>query len=166
MWKDIPNWEGLYQVNENGEIKSLKNGGKLVTGDINNAGYSRICLYHKPKKQRFFRHRLVVEMFIDNPNNYKEVNHIDGNKQNNTVTNLEWCDRTYNERDKRRNRGRDIDLYKPFKVFYLDGSTKNFEFAVDLAKELGITRKQAQNYVNGKFPNALKARGIQQIELI
>nr|DAF58691.1 MAG TPA: NUMOD4 motif protein [Siphoviridae sp. ctxMM9] len=55
MWKDIPEWEDYYEVNENGEVRN-KITKKLIVGDINNAGYYRVCLYHKPRKQRFFRH--------------------------------------------------------------------------------------------------------------
>ena len=49
MWKDIPEWEDYYEVNENGEVRN-KITNKLIVGDINNAGYYRVCLYHKPRK--------------------------------------------------------------------------------------------------------------------
>ena len=53
-------------------------------------------MYKNCKKKSFLLHRLVANSFIDNPNNYKEVNHKDENKANNCVDNLEWCDRKYN----------------------------------------------------------------------
>ena len=56
---------------------------KYLSGDVNNCGYHRITLYDKGKKQRIFIHRLVATLFLPNPNNYSEVNHIDGNKNNN-----------------------------------------------------------------------------------
>lgn len=49
MWKDIPEWEPYYEINENGDVRN-KLTGKYLQGDINNSGYYRICLYHKSKK--------------------------------------------------------------------------------------------------------------------
>ena len=117
MWKDIPNWETYYEINENGEVRN-KLTGNYIKGDINNAGYYRVCLYHKSKRQRFFRHRLVAQLFIPNPNNYTEVNHIDGDKSHNFKENLQWCDRVFNEREAHR---LNIKEYKPFKVYFQNG---------------------------------------------
>ena len=96
MWKTIPDWEN-YEVNEYGEVRN-KSTQKLIIGDINNAGYQRVCLYNSPAKKRFFRHRLVAELFLENPNEDQEVNHIDGNKNNNHISNLEWSSRASNTR--------------------------------------------------------------------
>ena len=54
MWKDIPNWESYYEINENGEVRN-KITGNYIKGDINNAGYYRVCLYKKSRRQRYFR---------------------------------------------------------------------------------------------------------------
>ena len=108
MWRKIPNWEE-YEVDETGKVRNTLTGNTIV-GDTNNAGYQRICCYRNKHKQKFFRHRLVAELFIDNPNNLPEVNHIDVDKTNNSVTNLEWCDRLHNERETRR---LDIISYTP-----------------------------------------------------
>ena len=103
MWKDIVDeyWKDYYEVNEFGEVRN-KITKKLIKGDLNSAGYHRVCLYHAPYKKRFFRHRLVAEAFIPNPENLPEVNHIDEDKSNNAVSNLEWIDRKTNERKNRR----------------------------------------------------------------
>ena len=93
IWKDIVGYEGKYKVSNNGNIKatSYNRMGKerILSGRIT-GGYSRIALYNNGKVANKYVHRLVAEHFIQNPNNYKEVNHIDGNKLNNHVDNLEW----------------------------------------------------------------------------
>ena len=161
MWKDIPNWEIYYEINENGEVRN-KLTGNYIKGDINNAGYYRVCLYHKSKRQRFFRHRLVAQLFIPNPNNYTEVNHIDGDKSHNFKENLQWCNRVFNEREAQRI---NIKQYKPFKVYFQNGEYKEYEFAIDLANELKVTKRTIQNYLQGKS-NGYKSRGINEIKYL
>ena len=161
MWKDILNWEIYYEINENGEVRN-KLTGNYIKGDINNAGYYRVCLYHKSKRQRFFRHRLVAQLFIPTPNNYTEVNHIDGDKSHNFKENLQWCDRVFNEREAHR---LNIKEYKPFKVYFQNGEYKEYEFAIDLANELKVTKRTIQNYLQGKS-NSYKSRGINEIKYL
>lgn len=161
MWKDIPEWEDYYEVNEKGEVRN-KQTLKLIEGDVNNAGYYRVALYHKPNKKRFFRHRLVAQLFIPNPNNYAEVNHIDGDKSNNCVDNLEWCNRSYNEREARR---LGIKSYHPFQATFLDGTIKQYEFAVDLAKEINVTGRTVLNYLQGKSHGYINY-GIKEIQYL
>lgn len=109
MWKSVPDSD-TYIVNENGEVKNISTG-KYIIGDINTAGYYRVSLCINGKQKKFFRHRLVALLFIPNPKNLREVNHIDGDKSNNSISNLEWCDRTHNEHESRRN---GLKEYKPF----------------------------------------------------
>lgn len=108
IWKDIKDYEGLYQVSNWGRVKSLKrlvkkwNGSRTVSEKIlqpliQSNGYYYVGLVKNNKRINYKIHRLVAEHFIPNPNNYKEVNHKDENKTNNVVTNLEWCDRKYNQ---------------------------------------------------------------------
>jgi hypothetical protein len=150
MWIDIIGWENIYAINEYGEVINKLNGNLLI-GDINSAGYARICLYcknHTPQKQRFFRHRLVAMHFIPNPYNLPEVNHKDLNKLNNYYTNLEWCDRKYNELYSRIN-GDSIKEYKPFFVIYINGIIERFDTGTQLAEKLKITRRTVYNWLFG-----------------
>ena len=149
MWKPIKGWEEYYSVNELGEVKNNKTN-KLIKGDVNNAGYYRVSLCDKTslRKGRYFRHRLVAEHFIDNPNNLSEVNHIDGDKSNNCVDNLEWIDRTANERHSRRELGN--KEYKPFKVIYKDGREVIYETKLELAEELDISVTSVKNYLHDR----------------
>ena len=94
IWKDIKNYEGLYQVSNMGRVKNKKN--CTINPELNKNGYKYIPLYKENKRRRELLHRIVATAFIENPNSLPQVNHIDGNKQNNNVDNLEWCTCSYN----------------------------------------------------------------------
>ena len=100
-WKPIVGYEGLYMVSNWGRVKSMnyRHSGKerILKPVTNSSGYLLVKLCKDGKVKTFTVHRLVAEHFIPNPNNYKEVNHKDENKTNNVVSNLEWCDRKYNQ---------------------------------------------------------------------
>ena len=107
-WKDIPGYEGLYQVSNLGEIKSLnyRNTGKekIIKPRKNKGGYLRVVLCKNGKQKDFLVHRLVAVAFIPNHNNYNQVNHKDENPSNNNVNNLEWCTSKYNSNYGNRNK--------------------------------------------------------------
>lgn len=160
MWKEIPEWN-WYLVNEQGQVLNTKTN-KIIVGDVNNIGYHRVTLSNNNNRKRLFIHRLVAELFLDNPNNLKEVNHIDGNKSNNNITNLEWCDRTHNEHEARRI---GIKAYKPFQVIFADGRVEEYEFTPQLANELGVTRRTVLNYLQGKSKGYID-KGITKIQYL
>jgi len=108
IWRDIRNYEGLYQVSNKGRVKSLGQTvrgrsdskrhlkGRILKLYTTNSGYLQVTLYKASgKKKKFLVHRLVCEAFHENPENKPCVNHIDENKENNIASNLEWC--TYKE---------------------------------------------------------------------
>ena len=97
MWKPIKDWEDLYMVNEFGDVKNIVTGNTIV-GDDNGSGYKRVKLWRNKQSEMKYRHRLVAETFIPNPNNLPEVNHIDSNRSNNHIDNLEWVSRKQNKR--------------------------------------------------------------------
>jgi len=87
-----------YYVTSYGRIYSTKTK-KFLKIRVNKYGYGRVSLYNKLNiPVDHLVHRLVAEMFIINDNNYEEVNHLDNNRLNNKVDNLEWCDRLHNIR--------------------------------------------------------------------
>lgn len=88
-WKDIQGYEGLYAVSDTGIVKTFIYN-KILKPRIQQ-GYKTVVLYRNKKSKAFRVHRLVAMTFLENPNNYEQVNHIDGNKLNNNVSNLEWC---------------------------------------------------------------------------
>lgn len=94
-WKDVVGYEGLYKVSDTGKIYSLKTKKELVKWN-HTGGYSCVSLMAKRKKKNKYVHRIVAEAFIDNPNNFPQINHKDENKRNNNIENLEWCTDYYN----------------------------------------------------------------------
>jgi hypothetical protein len=95
IWKDIKDYEGLYEVSNQGRVRSLKTGRLRKPKD--NFGYLRINLCKEGIVKFYMVHRLVAEAFIENNNpNLTQVNHKNENKQDNRVENLEWCDAKYN----------------------------------------------------------------------
>lgn len=161
MWKDIKGYEGLYEVSDKGEVRNYITR-RLIVGDINNFGYYRVKLYKNKKQKTFFRHRLVAQAFIQNPDNLPEVNHIDGDKSHNYKENLEWSSRTHNEREAHRLK---IKQYKPFEVKFQNGEIKKYEFAISLANELGVSKRAVQNWLQKRNYGFLK-RGILDLNYI
>lgn len=96
MWKKIPGFEN-YEASDTGEIRSTVYPYNQAPKKprIDKRGYCRVNINKKGKRQTLYVHRLIASTFIENPENKRTVNHIDGNKQNNHVSNLEWC--TYRE---------------------------------------------------------------------
>lgn len=110
IWKDIPSFEGYYQISNLGNIKSvtrkakvkiLNNDYRTIKGQLispakTRDGYLKVSLSKNHKRYYFKVHRLVAQVFIPNTNNYPCINHKDENKENNRVDNLEWCTVKYN----------------------------------------------------------------------
>jgi len=95
IWKDVKDFEGLYQVSNLGNVKRLIServfAERLIGRTIDRYGYVKRVLSKNGKNNHFTEHRLVAIAFIDNPNNKQAVNHINGIKTDNIVQNLEWC---------------------------------------------------------------------------
>ena len=103
VWMSVPSFESSYAISNKGRVKGLrrrvpsKSGvfrlsmEKLRCGSEDQDGYLILCLYDDGRSITTPIHRLVAEVFIPNPDNLPQVNHIDGNKHNNCVENLEWC---------------------------------------------------------------------------
>jgi len=110
IWKPVKGFEGIYEVSNIGTVRSIDrymvhntykesakpkrqlHRGKIIKQYINNQGkgYMYVILWLHSKSYKRYVHRLVAESFIENPNGFPEVNHIDGNPKNNSVSNLEW----------------------------------------------------------------------------
>lgn len=104
IWKPIDGYVGKYEVSNYGNIRSLrfinnvtnKEQIHILHPQKRNNGYMAIMLYKNGKFTNKLVHRLVAEAFIPNPHGKKQINHIDGNKENNSIGNLEWCTQSEN----------------------------------------------------------------------
>ena len=100
IWKPVVGYEGLYEVSDWGNVKSLRfrnqKFAKNLTQKTNNKGYKVVDLTQKGKTKVALVHRLVAMAFVDNPNKHPIVNHKDENPLNNQADNLEWCTYSYN----------------------------------------------------------------------
>ena len=96
IYKTIENYED-YQVTSWGRIFSKKSN-IFLKPEIHDKGYLRVDLMNKNGKKHCKVHRLVAEAFIPNPQNKPQINHKDGNNQNNSVTNLEWVTNSENRK--------------------------------------------------------------------
>lgn len=133
-----------YTINTKGEVYDLKRQ-KYLSSWIDTVGYRQVYLVDKEGKKHSKRiHRLIAIAFISNPNNYPQVNHIDGNKLNNVIDNLEWVSNSYNTQHgydnglyKFKTRCHAINVYeKPNHKFY-----KRYKSIRSMCEELHINRK-------------------------
>ena len=134
IWKDIKGYEGRYQISTLGNVRSLKNNILLV--GTKNTQYKTVTLCKDGTCINFHRHRLVAEAFIENPFNKCQVNHIDGNKHNNNIENLEWVTHRENMKHAYENDMRDFKEVRPVLQYDLNGKlVKEYETINDAEKE-------------------------------
>ena len=95
-FKEVENFEGLYKVYKDGRVWSVK-GNKYMSAGDNGRGYKFLFLYNNGFKKRVYVHRLVASLFfLPNEKQLPQVNHVNGDKSDNRVGNLEWCSLEHN----------------------------------------------------------------------
>lgn len=145
-----------YFVNEKGECFRK---GKKLNPYPNTKGYLKICVYQNGKRiGQFAVHRMVAELFIPNPDNLPQINHKDGNKKNNNIENLEWCDQSHNMKHAVTELGFNFDTncrltkipaeeIKKLRLRKQMGETLNVR---EIAEKWGLDRKYMGKIINGK----------------
>ena len=125
-WRDIVNFEGLYQVSDEGQVKSFhkSNKGNILKPYPNSKGYPLVKLHGRHVRKHYFVHILVAEHHLPAPKKDRDqVNHKDGNPRNSRVSNLEWCTRKENAQHSKTVlgnylEGEENDLSKTYEVTY------------------------------------------------
>lgn len=137
-WKMIPGYEGLYMVSNKGRVKNFRTG-RILRQHKTNCGYFGVTLSKNGKVKLFSVHRLVAMAFIPNPYNLPEVNHINEDKTDNRVENLEWCTPEYNRNYGTRLKRVSGKLSKPIEQWSLDGKLiKVWPSAAEVRRQLGF----------------------------
>lgn len=149
IWKDIPGYEGLYQVNQWGEIYSLYTNKKLKWS-LHKDGYKQYNFHKNKTAYIMTAHRAVALAFIPNPNNFPLVNHKDENKLNCYIDNLEWCTESYNIKYNGNHSGQ-AQFNNYAKEFYIYDSDLNL-----IGKFKGIRKfSREHNLHSGSFSSVL-----------
>lgn len=154
VFKDIAGYEGLYQVSNLGRVKRVENKRcdghhilkeKILKNEIKKTKYVYVHLCKNGKVKGFRVHRLVAETFIPNPENKSQVNHINCDKTDNRVENLEWCTASENQQHCVDNglrvmkKGKECTSSKPILQYDLDGNfVREWDCIADAERELKI----------------------------
>lgn len=156
VWKDVPGYEGRYQVSDFGRVKSLpkrRGRGKgylyaeaFLAPSIHHHGYAQVHLRKNGKGKSIFVHRLVASAFISNSEGKEQINHINGDKTDNRLENLEWCTNGENQLHKYRVLG--CKPYGKPVVCLESGETYSSEVAA--GKHLGVDSSCIAKCCNGK----------------
>lgn len=156
VWKDIKNYEGLYQISNLGRVKSFPRKGtqtkeeRILKYKYDKKGYCCVSLHNK-KPKPFKVHRLVAMAFIENKEGKVQVNHIDGDKKNNRVDNLEWCTNGENQKHAYKIGLQKSTRKKKIKQYDLNNNfIKMWESITQASKELNIKRENISACCRGK----------------
>lgn len=144
LWRPIAGFES-YKVSKDGEV--INKYGKLLSQCPNRKGYMRVWLNtDEVKAKQFFVHRLVAEAFIPNLNRLPMINHKDENPANNQLSNLEWCDNTYNQRYSHARQVIQYDIY--------GNQIKCWDAISDISTELGFATTNISKCCKGEIKSS------------
>lgn len=151
MLRDIPGYEG-YQISKDGEVFSLKSH-KYLSVKVDRYGYKCLTLFLNGKPKYATVHRLVALSYIENPHHLPCVNHIDEDKSNNNVDNLEWCSIRHNDNHGTRNkRMAKTKCKNPVMQFLPNGKSVTYDGVKDASRKTGIAHSQISIHCKDGLP--------------
>lgn len=156
IWKDIKNYESLYQISNTGKVKSIKRN-IILKPSKNRKGYLHVILFKNGKTKVGRIHRLVAETFIPNPYNKPQVNHVNCIKTDNRVENLEWNTQSENQKHAfanglQTNIGNNNPRIRKINQYDLDGKfIKSWNSFYDITAQLGYSRSSIWRCCIGKY---------------
>ena len=156
IWCPIKGYEGLYEVSDKGRVKSVGYGKeRILKPGRNSRGYLQFCLWKNGEQKMYLVHRLVAQTFIPNPDNLPEVNHKDEDKENNSVQNLEWCDRKYNLNFGTRAQRQSEKCSKPVLQYTKSGEfVREWKSIMDVQRNLNYNQSNISKCCTGKCKSA------------
>lgn len=162
IWKDINGYEELYQVSNFGNVKSLNyrntDEEKILKNRKDKGGYLRVFLCKNKKRKYYLIHRLVALAFIPNPDNKPCIDHINTDRTDNRVCNLQWCSHKENSNNPNtKNKVMSYSNYKskPIIQFSKDGELiRKWDCIRDVQREMGINNASISECCNGKRKTA------------
>lgn len=158
-WEDVIGYEGLYKVSNRGRVKSvdrIDSMGRLHKGRILSIatqpnGYCFVNLWSNGRQSHNMVHRLVASAFIDNPYGYKEINHLNEDKSDNSAENLEWCTHKYNMNYGTGHKRSAKAQGKPVLQITTDGTViKKHESIAEAARRVKVNKKSILSVCKGK----------------
>ncbi len=154
IWVPVKKYEGLYEINQGSVVRSLnkRNFHKIMPQRIDRGGYWTVRLSNKGKDCTVYVHRLLGFAFLDNPENKCCINHIDGNKRNNDLCNLEWATMAENMQHAYR-LGLIVDFPGKCRKVIDKCSGAVFESIKMAADFYMIPYSTCKNYINGNRQN-------------
>lgn len=172
IWKDIKGFEGLYQVSNLGNIKSMSHTvtmphrdggtrtrtrtfvGRKISQWLSKRGYYCVTLKNRGYKRHFTVHRLVALSFIENNSQLATINHINGIKTDNRVENLEWCTQSENVKH-----AHDTGLNKGSgRLIFDECSGIYFNSCLEASRSLGVSNSTLSLMLNGRLKNRTNLR--------
>ena len=151
IWKDIKEYEGLYQVSNLGRVKNLYTN-SILKGCKHINGYLGVTLSKNGSKSTKKIHRLVAQAFISNTENKSQVNHIDENKTNNMISNLEWV--TAKENSNHGTRNERISKTQGIQIIAINlktGESQEFYGVSECARQLGLHQSNITEVLQGRY---------------
>lgn len=181
-WEEVDGYEGRYRISNEGEVMSMprlcafkdgrsrKMGGSILKPVVER-GYKRVCLTMRNQDKKIAVHRLVAKAFLVNPLNKPCVNHIDGDKLNNNVENLEWC--TYSENSRHAYHVTKVlppifacSRMRPLVIKTISGEELIFNSKTDAANHFKCSANAVTNLLLGRTTRTRSLSDVSMIRLI